>query len=94
MIPLEKTQSYNRTNKLLKAGLLGKYKSLPPTQEFKHKNTQRPQVCTHIVAFVQDDFGCHVTQCTTEGPGFLTHLNPLQASRANLEEADITTSVP
>lgn len=60
-----------------KGGLSKNLKSLPTTQKFKHKNTQRPQVCTHVVAFARDDFRCHVAQRTTKRPRFLTHLNLL-----------------
>lgn len=72
-------------------GRLQENVNLPTTKKFKHKHSQWPQVWVSTVAFTQDDLRCHITQCTTERPGFLCPIKPLQTPRARLHQVYIST---
>lgn len=44
------------------------------SEQFEHKNSQRPVVSTYVMTTVKDDFGRNIFRSSTESPCFPTRL--------------------
>ena len=57
---------------------------LRPSQQLEHEDTQRPVVNGSVVAFVEDDFGCHVFGGTAERPRLVANTQHFREAEIHL----------
>lgn len=61
---------------------------LPSSQEFVHKNSQRPVVCWDVMAFIQYDFWGYILRRSTESPCFLPKSDLFSKAKVHLQETN------